>query len=222
MRRSTSSATTAAAGCCWRFGVVCGILEARESGQGQVVDAAMVEGTALLTTLFHGLRAAGGWNDEPGTNLLDSGAHFYEVYDRSDGGHVAVGAIEPQFYARLLELLELDADDFPQFDMARWPEFKLRFADVFATRTRDEWAALLEGEEACATAVYGLAEAAGHPHNQARGTFVELDGMLQPAAAPRFDRTPGQARPRDPDADGALAAWGVTDLAALREAGVLA
>ncbi len=204
------------------FGVVCGVLEARRSGQGQVVDAAMVEGTALLTTLFHGLRAAGGWNEEPGTNLLDSGAHFYEVYTCSDGGHVAVGAIEPQFYARLLELLGLDADDLPQFDMARWPEFKLRFADVFATKTRDEWAALLEGEEACATAVYGLAEAASHPHNQARETFVELDGMLQPAAAPRFDRTPGQARPRRTDADAALAEWGITDLAALRESGALA
>src|SRR4051812_26816544 len=136
------------------FGVVCGLLEARRSGQGQVVDAAMVEGSALLTALFHGLSAAGGWNAEPGTNLLDSGAHFYEVYRTADGGHVAVGAIEPQFYARLLELLELSPDDFPQFDMERWPQFKDRFAEVFATRTRDEWAARLEGEEACATAVY--------------------------------------------------------------------
>lgn len=203
------------------FGVVCGILEARESGQGQVVDAAMVEGTALLTTLFHGLRAAGAWKEPPGTNLLDSGAHFYEVYACADGGHVAVGAIEPQFYARLLELLELDPDEHPQFDQARWPELKGRFAAVFATRTRDEWAALLEGEEACATAVYGLGEAAEHPHNQARGTFVELDGMVQPAAAPRFDRTPGRARPRREDADAVLADWGVTDVARLRDAGAL-
>jgi alpha-methylacyl-CoA racemase len=204
------------------FGVVCGILEARQSGQGQVVDAAMVEGSALLTALFHGLRAGGGWQDEPGVNLLDSGAHFYEVYGTSDGGHVAVGAIEPQFYARLLELLELDADDFPQFDMGRWPEFKERFAEVFAARTRPEWAALLEGEEACATAVYGLADAPQHPHNQARGTFVELDGIVQPAAAPRFDRTPGEARPRRTDADAALTEWGVEDAAALRESGALA
>jgi alpha-methylacyl-CoA racemase len=203
------------------FGVVCALLEARSSGRGQVVDAAMVEGTALLTALFHGLRAAGGWQDEPGTNLLDSGAHFYEVYETSDGGHVAVGAIEPQFYARLLELLELPAEEFVQFDMERWPEFKQRFAEVFRTRTRDEWAQLLEGEEACATAVYGLHDAPRHPHNVARGTFVELDGMLQPAAAPRFDRTPGEARPRRTDTDAALAEWGVGDPARLRESGAL-
>ncbi|MEA2126721.1 MAG: alpha-methylacyl-CoA racemase [Solirubrobacteraceae bacterium] len=203
------------------FGVVCGLLEARGSGQGQVVDAAMVEGSALLTALFHGMRAAGAWNDTPGTNLLDSGAHFYEVYRTADGGHVAVGAIEPQFYARLLELLELSPDDFPQFDMARWPEFKERFAALFATRTRDDWAALLEGEEACATAVYGLAEAPQHPHNVARETFVELDGMVQPNAAPRFDRTPGAARPRREDPDAALAEWGDFDIAALRASGAL-
>jgi alpha-methylacyl-CoA racemase len=202
------------------FGVVCGILEARQSGQGQVVDAAMVEGSALLTALFHGLRAGGGWQDEPGVNLLDSGAHFYEVYATSDGGHVAVGAIEPQFYARLLELLELSPDDFPQFDMARWPEFKERFAELFASRTRAEWSELLEGEEACATAVYGLHEAPQHPHNRARGTFVELDGIVQPAAAPRFDRTPGEARPRIAEAD--LGGWGIDDADALREAGALA
>ena len=118
--------------------------------------------------------------------------------------------------------MEVDPADFPQFDTARWPEFKERFAEVFATRTRDEWAALLEGEEACATAVYGLGEAASHPHNKARGTFVELDGMLQPAAAPRFDRTPGQARPRRQDGDAALAEWGVEDAARLRDAGALA
>jgi alpha-methylacyl-CoA racemase len=203
------------------FGIVCALLEARGSGQGQVVDAAMVEGTALLTTLFYGLRHAGGWNDEPGTNLLDSGAHFYEVYAASDGGHVAVGAIEPQFYARLLELLELDPNDFPQFDNARWPEFKERFAAVIAAKTRAEWAELLEGEEACATAVYSFTDAHEHPHNQARGTFVELDGMLQPAAAPRFDRTPGQARPRRDDGVDALAGWGDFDVAALRDAGAL-
>ena len=204
------------------FGVVCGVLEARSSGRGQVVDAAMVEGTALLTTLFHGLRAAGAWQDTPGVNLLDSGAHFYEVYACADGGHVAVGSLEPQFYARLLELLELDPDDFPQFDQSRWPEFKARFATVFATKTRDEWAAILEGEEACATAVYGFADAPQHPHNQSRGTFVEVDGMVQPAAAPRFDRTPGAARPRrDGEGDTALAEWGITDVAQLRDAGAL-
>jgi alpha-methylacyl-CoA racemase len=195
------------------FGIVCGILEARDSGTGQVVDAAMVDGTALLTTLVHALRAAGQWTDEPGTNLLDSGAHFYEVYETADGRHVAVGAIEPQFYARLLALLDLPADEMPQFDRARWPEFKRRIAAVVATRTRDEWADVLEHDEACATAVYAPHEAPAHPHNVARGTFAELGGVQQPAPAPRFSRTPGSLRvpPREPgqDTDAALAAWGL-------------
>ena len=111
------------------FGVVCALLEARTSGKGQVVDAAMVDGTAILTAIFHGLRAGGIWDDTPGTNVLDSGAHFYEVYETSDGGHIAVGAIEPQFYAELLRLLEIDPDEMPQWDKARWPEFKERLAD---------------------------------------------------------------------------------------------
>ncbi|MCW2998978.1 MAG: carnitine dehydratase [Solirubrobacterales bacterium] len=206
------------------FGVVCGLLEARTSGRGQVVDAAMVDGAALLTSLMHGLTAAGAWFDkQPGTNLLDSGAHFYETYETADGGHVAVGAIEPQFYARLLELLGLTQEEVPQFDRDRWPELKGRFAEVFATRTRDEWAAILEGEETCATPVLTLGEAAGHHHLQARGTFVELDGMTQPAAAPRFDRTPGAARPRRQDGDAVLEAWGIAagDRERLRAAGAL-
>ena len=192
------------------FGVVCGILEARTSGKGQVVDAAMVDGAAVLSTLMYGLRAAGVWGDEPGTNLLDSGAHFYEVYETSDGGHVAVGAIEPQFYGRLLELLEIPADEMPQFDRDRWPEFKDRLAEVFRARDRETWAGLLEMEEACATVVRGFADAHEHPHMVARGTFTEIDGILQPAAAPRFDRTPGQARPAADDADAVLEAWGVS------------
>src|SRR4051812_14999550 len=129
------------------LGVVSAILEARTSGHGQVVDAAMVDGTAVLTTLFHAMRGAGMWSDEPGTNVLDSGAHFYEVYEAADGGHVAVGALEPQFYAELLRKLELDPAEFPQWERERWPEFKQRFAEVFATRSRDEWAARLEPAE---------------------------------------------------------------------------
>ncbi len=192
------------------FGVVCGLVEARASGQGQVVDAAMVDGTALLTTAIHGLHAVGIWNDEPGTNVLDSGAHFYEVYETADGGYVAVGAIEPQFYAELLGLLELDPAEMPQWDRARWPEFKERFAGVFDKRTRADWSARFEGAEACATAVLSLTEAPQHPHNVARGNFVNNDGIVQPAPAPRFSRTPGaisQARsPRE-----ALLAWGLSD-----------
>ncbi|WP_245604134.1 CaiB/BaiF CoA transferase family protein [Patulibacter minatonensis] len=190
------------------FGVVCGILEARTSGHGQVVDAAMVDGSALLTAMMHGFRADGSWHDRAGTNLLDSGAHFYETYETADGRHVAVGPLEPQFYVRLLEVLGIDPADAPQDDRSRWPELKARFAAVFRTRTRDEWVALLEGEDACATGVLTMAEAPGHPHLESRGVFVEVDGVLQPQAAPRFSRTPGAARPRPRDLGAALAAWG--------------
>lgn len=193
------------------MGVLAGIIEARSSGQGQVVDAAMVDGAAALTAMFHGMRAGGMWKDEPGTNLLDSGAHFYDTYETSDGGHVALGAIEPQFYARLLELLEIPAEEMPQFEMGRWPEYKERLTALIKTRTRAEWAALLEPEETCATGVYGLGEAAEHPHMAARGTFVEVDGMVQPQAAPRFDRTPGEARPAVKDTAAVLADWGLDE-----------
>jgi alpha-methylacyl-CoA racemase len=207
------------------LGVVSAVLEARSSGRGQVVDAAMVDGSALLTTLLHALRGAGFWSDVPGTNWLDSGAHWYEVYETADGGYVAVGALEPQFYAELLRLLELDPADFPQWEPARWPELKQRFAAVFATRTRADWATLLELADACATAVLGLHEAPQHPHNIARGTFVEHGGAVQPAPAPRFSRTPGAiSRPAsEPGADteAVLAEWGIDDLERLRAAGAI-
>jgi alpha-methylacyl-CoA racemase len=207
------------------LGVVCALLETRSSGRGQVVDAAMVDGAALLSTFFHALRGAGMWRDEPGTNLLDSGAHFYEVYATADGGHVAVGALEPQFYAELLRLLELDPADFPQFDHARWPALKQRFAEIFATRTRAEWSELLEQADACATAVLELHEAPLHHHHVARGTFTQVDGHVQPAPAPRFSRTPGAiARPASApgaDTDAALTDWGVGDVARLRRAGAI-
>jgi len=209
------------------FGIVCAVLEARSSGQGQIVDASMVEGAAVLMTLTHALRDAGMWNDRPGTNLLDSGAHFYEVYETADAGHVAVGALEPQFYAELLRLLELDPEEFPQMDQARWPELKERFAAIFRTRTRAEWAALLEPAEACSTAVLPLGEAAEHPHNVARGSFVRVGESVQPRPAPRFSRTvPDVPRPApDPgaDTDVALAAWGLggDEIAALRDSGAV-
>jgi alpha-methylacyl-CoA racemase len=173
------------------LGIVAALFEAKGSGEGQVVDAAMVEGVAVLTTLIHGLASTGVWDDtKPGTNVLDTGAHFYETYECGDGGHVAVGSIEPQFYAELLRLLEIPAEEMPQWDKERWPQFKDRIAAVFATKTRDEWAAIFEPAEACVTAIYGLTEAARHPHNVARGSFVEIDGVMQPAPAPRFSRTP--------------------------------
>jgi alpha-methylacyl-CoA racemase len=191
------------------FGVVCAILEARRSGQGQTVDAAMVDGAALLTSLVYALDGVGLWGAEPGANLLDSGAHFYEVYATADGGHIAVGALEPQFYARLLELLEIPAAEMPQFDRARWPEFKQRLETVFARRTAGEWGDLLEGEEACATVVRGISEAPEHPHMAARGTFVDIGGVRQPGPAPRFDRTPAAARPAHDDPEAALERWGL-------------
>jgi alpha-methylacyl-CoA racemase len=209
------------------FGVVCGILEARASGKGQVVDAAMVEGSAVMMTLIHALKHAGIWSDPPGTNLLDSGAHFYEVYECADGGHMAIGAIEPQFYAELLRLMELDPEEFPQMDQSRWPEFKQRFAEVFKTKTRDEWTAILEPAEACSAPVLSLEEAPSHHHNAARNVFVEIDGKAQPAPAPRFSRTAPAtpAPPPEPGAntDEALAAWGVeaAEVERLRESGAL-
>ena len=209
------------------FGILAGILNARNGGEGQVVDAAMVEGSSLLATLIRSLGEIGIWNETPGTNLLDSGAHFYEVYECADGGHFAVGALEPQFYAELLRLLELDPDEFPQLERERWPEFKRVFADLFRTRTRDQWAELFAGSEACATPVLSLAEAPAHPHNVARGSFIEVGGAIQPAPAPRFGGTPAAtpAAASEPGADSetALAAWGLeaAEIAALRESGAL-
>ena len=210
------------------FGLVAALLEAQRSGTGQVVDAAMVDGSASLTTMLHGLRHAGGWRDERGVNLLDSGAPFYEVYETAEGGFVAVGAIEPQFYAALLAGLGLDERDLPaQMDRDRWPETKARFAAIFLTRTRSEWEARFDGTDACVSPVLSPAEAAAHPHQRARGTFVEVAGVVQPAPAPRFSRTPGAVRRPPPapgaDTDEALSAWGIAPdrVAALRAAGAV-
>jgi alpha-methylacyl-CoA racemase len=213
------------------FGIVCGIVEARTSGQGQVVDAAMVDGTAVLTTFMHGMMAMGGWKDERGVNLLDSGAHYYEVYTCADGRFLSVGAIEPQFYAELLERTGL-ADD-PEFlqqnDKAQWPHLKERLAGVIATKTRDEWAAIFDGSDACVAPILSLGEAPSHPHNVARSTFVEQDGLVQPAPAPRFSRTAGEIQ-RPPahagqHTDEVLAEWGVAGadgVAELRASGAIA
>ncbi len=172
------------------FGMVCAILEARSSGKGQVIDAAMVDGAASLTTFFHGFRAMGVWNDERGTNLLDTGAHFYDVYETSDGKYVSIGSIEPQFYAELREKLDLDETKWDQ-QMSRnaWPELKDDIAAIFKTKTRDQWCELIEGSDVCFAPVLSLEEAPQHPHNQARGTFVEAHGVVQPRPAPRFSRT---------------------------------
>ena len=189
-------------------GVLAALLEARTTGRGRTVDAAMTDGSALLTSLFHALGARGLWREARGANLLDGGAPFYRCYTCRDGRFVAVGALEPQFYAALLAGLGVAAAEAPQFDMAGWPALHARFAEVFATRDRDEWAAHFAGTDACVTPVLTTAEAPDHPHNAARGTFVK-QGVVQPAPAPRFDGaapTP-EPQPEPFSIDDAVARW---------------
>ena len=177
------------------FGVVCALLEAKRSGNGQVVDAAMVDGAATLMSMFWAFKSVGLFDeDRRGTNLLDTGAHFYDVYRCADGTYVSVGSIEPQFYAELLRLIGLDGDpEFArQMDKSAWPHLKERLTELFATKTRDEWCSLMEGTDVCFAPVLKMSEAAQHPHNADRGTFVEVAGMCQPAPAPRYSRTPGE------------------------------
>ena len=182
------------------LGIVSALHETARSGQGQVVDAAMTDGSALLMAMLYGLRASGEWSGARGENTLDGGAHFYGTYACADGKRIAVGAIEPQFYAQLLSVAGIDDADFQaQWDRARWPRLKSKLAAVFATRTQAEWARLFEGTDACVAPVLDMTEAPRHPHNQSRQTFFDLDGVVQPAPAPRFSRTP----PSTPRAQGA-------------------
>jgi len=192
-------------------GVLAALLEARSSGRGQVVDAAMVDGTSLLMQMTWAFLGQGHWADEREANLLDGGAPYYDTYTCADGRHVAVGPLEPRFYAQLLDGLGLDAATLPpQDDVAGWPQLRARFCEVFATRTRDEWVAVFAGTEACVTPVLALGEVADHPHMQARGTLVAPDGVPQAAPAPRFSRTPATlpGPPTDPeDVETVLANW---------------
>lgn len=211
------------------FGLVCGLLEARASGTGQVVDAAMVDGAAVLMTFFHGFRAMGVWDDERGTNLLDTGAPFYDVYETSDGGYISLGSIEPQFYAELRERLHLEDPEWDeQLSRSRWPELKEKLAAIVAGRTRDEWCEILEGTDACFAPVLSMREAPEHPHNVARGTFTEMAGVTQPRPAPRFSRTDSEIRRPPPHAgqhtDEVLIEAGHTTeaIAALHESGAVA
>jgi alpha-methylacyl-CoA racemase len=195
------------------FGIACGIIEARGSGHGQVVDAAMVDGASLLSTMFSGLLAANRWSEERGTNLLDSGAPWYDSYATRDGKHVAIGAIEPRFYAELIGCLGLDAESLPaQHERTRWPELRAQFARVFASKTRDEWCTAFEGSDACFAPVLSFSEARDHPHAAARSAHVTLGGVTQPAPAPRFGRTPGAAASPPPErgagGHAALRDWG--------------
>ena len=185
-------------------GVLAALWERERSGLGQVIDASMVEGSALLGAMFHGLRAAGLWTDRRADNLLDGGAPFYDTYETADGRFVAVGAIEPKFYAALIDGLGLSAADLPsQYDAAGWPRLRSAFAEVFTSRTRDQWSDAFAGSDACVAPVLDMGEAAGHPHNSRRGTFVAIDGVVQPAPAPRFARTPSSppTPPVHPGAD---------------------
>lgn len=204
-------------------GVLAALVEARESGRGQVVDAAIVDGTAHLLTMISNLQQVGAWSDARGTNLLDSGAPFYDVYETADGLWMSVGALEPQFYDEMVKLLELE--DLPdRFDVTAWPRLRERFAARFAERTQAEWAAVFDGTDACVAPVVPMREAPKHPHLAARGTYVEHEGVVQAAPAPRFSRTPASLgrTPSKPGADTreALAAWGIEGVDALIDSGV--
>jgi alpha-methylacyl-CoA racemase len=210
------------------FGLACGLLEAQRSGKGQVVDAAMVDGAASLMTMFYALHAAGSFTATRGANALDSGAFFYDVYECADGKYVSLAPIEDKFLEELLRRLEIDPAEMPpKMNRRRWPEAKAKLAARFKRKTRDEWCRILEGSDVCFAPVLSLAEAPSHPHNLARQSFVEIDGIVQPAPSPRFSRTPA-GRPTPPEIPGergvaSLAQWGLppAEIAALKRSGAL-
>ena len=208
------------------LGMLAGMLEARTSGQGQVVDASMVEGSALLITMIYGMHALGAWGSR-GTNLLDTGAWFYDVYECADGEYISLGSLEPQFFAEMVEKLGIDAQGIDQNDRSTWPEMRVRITEAVKAKTRDEWCEILDGSDVCFAPVLSLAEAPEHPHNAARGTFVEVGGIPQPGPAPRFSRTrPQVARPAPHPGEHtaeALADWGfdAAGVAALQESGAV-
>ena len=210
------------------YGVVCALLEAQRSGAGQVVDAAMVDGSAILMSMFWGFKNIGLHDENArGTNMLDSGAHFYDVYKCSDGKFVSIGSIEPQFYAQLLQLTGLasDAEFVNQQDRSMWPKLKQRLTEVFATKTQAEWCKMMEGTDVCFAPVLTMSEAAKHPHNVARKTFIEIAGTTQPAPAPRFSRTVASL-PTAPVGAGAntrevLQSWGIQNVDELITRGVV-
>jgi alpha-methylacyl-CoA racemase len=210
------------------LGVVSAILERQRSGKGQVIDAAMVDGSASLMTLFYGLHASGYWGDARGTNRLDSGAPWYNVYETKDRLYLSIGSNEARFWRNTLKLLGLREDEMPdQHDRSQWPAVREQFAAVFRTRARDEWCALGQGREVCIAPVLSMTEAPDHPHLRARETFVVRDGVVQPAPAPRFSRTPGAIQRPPPvpgeDTEAVLTDWGFKseELSALREAGAI-
>ena len=209
------------------YGLVCALLEAQKSGKGQVVDTAMVDGAASLMAMFFSM-AGRGFDDERGTNLLDGGSHFYNTYETKDGQHVCVGSIEPQFYQLLVEKAGVDANHFgPQMDRDQWSGFKDELEDVFKTKTRGEWCEIMEGTDVCFAPVLSVFEAPNHPHNVHRGTFIEVDGVVQPSPSPRFSRTTAEishaARAPGEDSTEVLSSIGFArdELDTLREQGVI-
>lgn len=208
-------------------GILAALVERAASGRGQVVDAAMVDGAALLLACIVGFRQMGIWTDQRESNLLDGGSPFYDTYETADARYVAVGAVEPQFYDELLRRIGLDPGEWPQHNRARWPALRARLTEIFRSRTRDEWDAVLGGTDACYAPVLDVDEAAAHPQNRQRGVYRHVEGLLQPAPAPRFSRTPGELdMPPSPPGHGGHAAlldWGVprADLDRLEHSGTL-
>lgn len=210
-------------------GILAALLECKNSGRGQVVDAGMVDGALSLMTSIYGMKAAGIQTDRRADNILDSGSHFYNVYETSDGKYVSIGSIEKKFYQELLETLGLDESELPkQMDRAQWPAMREKFAAIFRTKTRDQWCAIMENTDICFAPVLTLAEAPAYHHNKERGAFVEVAGQLHPAPAPRFSRTPSSIKGPAPrpgaDTEAALRDWGVAAerIAGLRQAGAIA
>lgn len=197
------------------LGVALALVERASSGRGQVIDAAMIDGVALQFASIMGFRAMRIWEDRRESNSLDGGAPFYDCYQTADGGYMSVGALEPQFYAELLDGVGLAAEDWPQNDRDRWPALKRRLSQIFGSRTREEWEREFAGRDACVVPVLGPSEAAAHPHNAGRGLYVTVDDVLQPAPAPRFSRTPGRLKPREQVSDDD---WGLPELAELSRA----
>jgi len=197
------------------FGILAGVINVKNGGEGQVIDCAMTDGAASLSTMFHGFRALGMWDTERESNLLDGGAHFYDTYECKDGKFVSIGSIEPQFYALLLEKTGITDPEFQaQMDKSKWPSLKAKLMAVLKTKTRDEWSDLMEGTDVCYAPVLTWDEAIEHPHNKARETFVEVEGVVQPAPAPRFSKTPGAIQGISPGrgahSEEIMSDWGIT------------
>ena len=210
------------------FGVACALVERASPGKGQVVDAAMVDGAAILMTMIHSMRQTGMWLEKRASNLLDTGAHYYDTFETADGKYVSIGSVEAQFYAELLEKIGLAGEELPrQNDREQWPAMKERLEKIFKTKTRAQWCEIMEGSDVCFAPVLEMSEAPDHPHIKARQTFIEYAGKVHPAPAPRFSRTPPQiARPSahvGEHTDAALADWGfaASEIAALRAAGAI-